>query len=119
MPQPQLGTRLQNASRLMRQHQQQLTPRRPPASSSSNASRALQTARALLYGGATLGVGATVRSWWAVAHCEGNRLSGMLHQQLDTEQLEQDQNFDWRRFWSYLEPHTWELIGAIFVSSAP
>lgn len=114
MPQPQLGTRLQNASRLMRQYQQQLT--RPRTVPSSNASRALQTTRVLLYGGATLAAGATLRSWWAVAHCEGNRLSGMLQQQLETE-LEKEQNFDWRRFWSYLEPHTWELIGAIFVSS--
>lgn len=97
----------------MRQYQQQLT--RPRTVPSSNASRALQTTRVLLYGGATLAAGATLRSWWAVAHCEGNRLSGMLQQQLETE-LEKEQNFDWRRFWSYLEPHTWELIGAIFVS---
>lgn len=78
----------------------------------------LQTSRALLWGGATLGVGVAMRSCWTsrslVAHCEGNRLAGVIQHTLEQE----DQNFDWRRLWTYLEPHTWELIGAVLVSPA-
>ncbi|KAH8400093.1 hypothetical protein KR215_007018, partial [Drosophila sulfurigaster] len=110
--------RLQNANRLLRQHQHTLLrPKAAPSTATppSSAARALQTTRALLLGGATLAGGVAVRSWWATAHCEaaagagGNRLAGVIQHTLQQE----EQHFDWRRFWSYLEPHTWELIGAI------
>lgn len=45
-------------------------------------------------------------------HCEGNRLAGVLQRTLQQE----DGKFDWKRFWSYLEPHLWEFLGAIAVS---
>ncbi|KAH8265180.1 hypothetical protein KR044_012956, partial [Drosophila immigrans] len=112
--------RLQHASRLMRQHQHTLLrPKAAPStakSTSTAAGRALQTTRALLLGGGTLAGGVAVRSWWATVHCEaaaatgGNRLAGVIQ---NTLQQQQEQHFDWRRFWTYLEPHTWELIGAI------
>ncbi|EDV92287.1 mitochondrial potassium channel ATP-binding subunit [Drosophila grimshawi] len=110
----QSPTRLQNASRLMRQHQHIMRPRPttgPPGNCSLRG--AVQTTRALLLGGATLGVGVAVRGWWAtrLVHCEGNRLAGVVQHTLD--QQEEDQQFDWRRLWTYLEPHTWELLGAI------
>lgn len=109
LPQSPLGTRLQNATRLMRQHQWAGT--RPAAAK-------VQTARALLWGGGCLGVGVAARSWWtsrALAHCEANRLAGVIQHTL---QQDADKNFDWKRLWTYLEPHTWELIGAILVSTA-
>ncbi|XP_064540650.1 mitochondrial potassium channel ATP-binding subunit [Drosophila montana] len=114
LPQSQLGPRLQNASRLMRQHQHMWRPHGSPSSGSCRAK--LQTCRALLWGGATLGVGVAMRGWWTsrslVAHCEGNRLAGVIQHTLEQE----DQSFDWRRLWTYLEPHTWELIGAVLAA---
>lgn len=44
--------------------------------------------------------------------CEGNRLAGVIQKTLQQE----NSNFDWRRFWSYLEPHLLEFLGAIAVS---
>ncbi|KAH8396319.1 hypothetical protein KR222_008114, partial [Zaprionus bogoriensis] len=110
----QLRPGLQNASRLLRQLPQPAAAGR----TSSAASRGLRTTRALLCGGATLALGAAARSCWTLAHCEGNRLAGVLQQTLQTEQEAAglEQKFDWRRFWTYLEPHSWELLGAIFAA---
>lgn len=111
--------RLQNAARLMRQHLRGTNAKTTPPAipiSPTKASRLLHTTRLLLWGGGSLTLGLGVRSWWAgrgaIAHCEGSRLAV---RQEPEEELE-DQKFDWLRLWSYLEPHLWELIGAVCVS---
>ncbi|XP_034663203.1 mitochondrial potassium channel ATP-binding subunit isoform X1 [Drosophila subobscura] len=115
LPRRQLSSRLQNATRLLRQHIKKdvrLTPAPTPPPSTSNASRLIQTTRALLWGGGSLTLGLGARGWWAgrgSVHCEGSRL--MQHNLAANE--EEEHKFDWKRLWSYLEPHLWELIGAI------
>ncbi|EDW26112.1 GL25340 [Drosophila persimilis] len=111
----ELSTRLQNATRLLRQQiRKDVRPTPPP--STTNVSRLLQTTRALLFGGSSLALGLGARSWWGAGrlsvHCEGSRLAGMMQHTLTSEE-EEDHKFDWQRLWSYLEPHLWELIGAI------
>lgn len=79
----------------------------------TGAKRILNTRLILLSGcGITLGLGTrTYQAFARQAQCEGNRLAGVIQKTLQQE----DNKFDWRRFWSYLEPHLWELLGAIAV----
>ncbi|XP_073813685.1 mitochondrial potassium channel ATP-binding subunit [Musca autumnalis] len=68
--------------------------------------------KALLIGGGGVSLGLAARMWQHGRYkvqCEGNRLAGVLQKTLQQE----DGKFDWKRFWSYLEPHLWELLGAI------
>lgn len=107
--------RLQNAARLMRQHLRGTNAPQPPAIPPTNASRLLQTTRLLVWGGGSLAIGLGARSWWAghrgaIVHCEGSRLAIRKEEEEDTSS---DQHFDWKRLWTYLEPHLWELIGAV------
>ncbi|XP_017024317.1 mitochondrial potassium channel ATP-binding subunit [Drosophila kikkawai] len=109
--------RLQNAARLMRQHLRGTNAKAGATSTTPAgipATRLLHTTRLLLWGGGSLTLGLGARSWWAgrghIVHCEGSRLA------VRKEPLEEDQDkekFDWLRLWSYLEPHLWELIGAV------
>jgi len=126
-PSQQPLPRLQNAARLMRQHLRGTnakgaphphppTPPLPP----TNASRLLHTTRLLLWGGGSLTIGLGARSWWAghrggLVHCEGSRLAVRKEQE---EEKAEEQHFDWQRLWAYLEPHLWELIGAVCVSAS-
>nr|XP_016923824.1 mitochondrial potassium channel ATP-binding subunit [Drosophila suzukii] len=119
-PSQQPLPRLQNAARLMRQHLRGTsakgaphppTPPLPP----TNASRLLHTTRLLLWGGGSLTIGLGARCWWAghrgaLVHCEGSRLAVRKEQE---EEKAEEQHFDWQRLWAYLEPHLWELIGAV------
>lgn len=71
--------------------------------------------RALLFGSGGVSLGLVARSWIQGRYkvqCEGNRLAGVLQKTLQQE----DGKFDWKRFWSYLEPHLWEFLGAIAVN---
>ncbi|XP_061391239.1 mitochondrial potassium channel ATP-binding subunit [Musca vetustissima] len=66
----------------------------------------------LLFGSGGVSLGLVARSWLHGRYkvqCEGNRLAGVLQKTLQQE----DGKFDWKRFWSYLEPHLWEFLGAI------
>lgn len=104
--------RLQNAARLMRQHWRGTPPTPTPP---SNATRLLHTTRLLLWGGGSLALGMGARSWWAgrgcVVHCDGTRLAQREVPEIDVDA--RAEKFDWRKLWSYLEPHLWELIGAV------
>ncbi|ALC49207.1 CG1824, partial [Drosophila busckii] len=97
--------RLQNAQRLLRQQATQARPQPP-----------ITNRVALRCGGLTLGLGMGMGVAWRkwTAHCEGNRLAGVVQQTLEEVEAAAEQpQFDWRRLWAYLEPHLWELIGAI------
>lgn len=114
VPQTQLNglrdfsAHLKNANKLLRVVEQQAS-----RAAETGGKRILNTRILLLSGcGVTLGLG--TRTYLALArqaHCEGNRLAGVIQKTLQQE----DNKFDWRRFWSYLEPHLWELLGAIGV----
>ncbi|XP_068154904.1 mitochondrial potassium channel ATP-binding subunit [Drosophila tropicalis] len=113
----QTGTgRLQNATRLIRQHMTTSRPPPPPACPApANASRLLQTCKALLCVGGSLTMGMGLRNW--TAHCEGNRLAGYNQNKTEAaNDTAEEQKFDWQRLWGYLEPHLWELIGAVFAA---
>ncbi|KAH8265120.1 hypothetical protein KR026_010560, partial [Drosophila bipectinata] len=107
--------RLQNAARLIRQHWRGTHCTPPTPMPPSNATRLLHTTRLLLWGGGSLALGMGARSWWAgrgcVVHCEGNRLA--LREVPEIDEDAKAEKFDWRKLWSYLEPHLWELIGAV------
>ncbi|XP_017086984.2 mitochondrial potassium channel ATP-binding subunit [Drosophila bipectinata] len=107
--------RLQNAARLIRQHWRGTHTTPPTPMPPSNATRLLHTTRLLLWGGGSLALGMGARSWWAgrgcVVHCEGNRLA--LREVPEIDEDAKAEKFDWRKLWSYLEPHLWELIGAV------
>lgn len=81
-------------------------------SSSQSAKNAVKT-RALLLGGGGVSIGLAARSLLQQTRhevqCEGNRLAGVIQKTLQQD----DGKFDWKRFWSYLEPHLWEFLGAI------
>lgn len=64
-------------------------------------------------GGVSLGLAAKCRSSWVV-QCESNRLAGVFQKTLHKD----DTKFDWRKFWEYLKPYIWELLGAIFAALA-
>lgn len=72
--------------------------------------------RAILLGGSGVTLCLVGRTIWQQGYgrvqCEGNRLTGVIQKTLQQE----DSHFDWKRFWSYLQPHLWELLGAIAVS---
>lgn len=71
--------------------------------------------RALLFGSGGVSLGLVARSLQQRCYkvqCEGNRLAGVIQRTLQQE----DGKFDWKRFWSYLQPHLWEFLGAIAVS---
>ncbi|XP_017065191.1 mitochondrial potassium channel ATP-binding subunit [Drosophila eugracilis] len=118
-PSQQPLPRLQNAARLMRQHLRGTNvkgaPQPPmPTPPPTNASRLLHTTRLLLWGGGSLSIGLGARSWWAghrgpIVHCEGSRLAIRKEEEEPAESIP----FDWQRLWAYLEPHIWELIGAV------
>lgn len=75
----------------------------------------LARAKTLLIGagGVSLGLVAKCRSSLFV-HCENSRLAGVLQ-----KTLQQDNNkFDWKKFWEYLKPYIWELLGAILAALA-
>ncbi|KAH8420469.1 hypothetical protein KR009_010681, partial [Drosophila setifemur] len=119
---PQPLPRLQNAARLMRQHlrghatpPKKATPLPQPIPAPTNAARLLHTTRLLLWGGGSLAMGVGLRSWAAgragLVHCEGSRLASLKKE--EEPELETDHKFDWLRLWEYLEPHLWELIGAV------
>uniref|UniRef100_A0A0K8W4R2 Uncharacterized protein n=1 Tax=Bactrocera latifrons TaxID=174628 RepID=A0A0K8W4R2_BACLA len=99
---------LKNANKLLRVVEQQA--RRV---AETGGKRILNTRLILLSGcGATLGLGLrTYLAFARQAQCESNRLAGVIQKTLQQE----DNKFDWRRFWAYLEPHLWELLGAIAV----
>ncbi|XP_075165310.1 mitochondrial potassium channel ATP-binding subunit [Haematobia irritans] len=68
----------------------------------------------LLIGGGGVSLGVLTRCLiqrFQTVQCEaqGNRLAGVIQRTLKQE----DSKFDWKRFWSYLEPHLWEFLGAI------
>lgn len=69
--------------------------------------------KAILVGGGGVTLGLAARTFLQQSHnkvkCDGNRLAGVIQKTLQQE----DGKFDWRRFWSYLEPHLWEFLGAI------
>lgn len=71
--------------------------------------------KAILVGGGGVTLGLAARTFLQQSRnkvkCEGNRLAGVLQKTLQQE----DGKFDWKRFWSYLEPHFWEFVGAIAV----
>lgn len=86
-----------------------------PKSASQTSAKNAAKIRALLYGsgGVTLGLAARtlLQQGRNKVQCEGNRLAGVIQKTLQQE----DGKFDWKRFWSYLQPHLWELLGAIAV----
>ncbi|XP_004520570.1 ATP-binding cassette sub-family B member 8, mitochondrial [Ceratitis capitata] len=97
---------LRNANKLLR-----VVERQASRASEVGGKQILNT-RLLLLGGCGVSLGLGARTYLAFTRqvqCEGNRLAGVLQKTLQQE----DNKFDWRRFWTYLEPHVWELLGAI------
>ncbi|XP_055379821.1 mitochondrial potassium channel ATP-binding subunit [Condylostylus longicornis] len=73
------------------------------------------TKQILLSGfGISLGLGAKVGNRFFV-HCEADRLSGVIQTGIDEHK---DVKFDWKKFWEYLKPYFWELLGAILSALA-
>ncbi|XP_013114356.2 mitochondrial potassium channel ATP-binding subunit [Stomoxys calcitrans] len=82
--------------------------------SSQKTGRNAAKLKALLVGSGGVSLGWITRSLLQrqqYVHCEGagNRLAGVIQRTLKQE----DSKFDWKRFWSYLEPYLWEFLGAI------
>ncbi|XP_017481699.1 PREDICTED: ATP-binding cassette sub-family B member 8, mitochondrial [Rhagoletis zephyria] len=100
------STHLKNANKLLSAVEQQAGK-----ALENNGKRILNT-RLLVLGGCGVSLGLGTRTYLAFTkqvHCEANRLTGVLQKTLPSE----DGKFDWKRLWSYLEPHLWELLGAI------
>lgn len=45
-------------------------------------------------------------------HCQANKQSSRILE----EKLPSESQFDWKRFWQLLKPHSWYLIVAVAVS---
>ncbi|XP_055839508.1 mitochondrial potassium channel ATP-binding subunit [Episyrphus balteatus] len=87
----------------------------PTKTTKSSSLGGLVRAKTLLLaaGGVSLGLAGKCTSSWFV-QCESNRLAGVLQKTLQQD----DTKFDWKKFWEYLKPYLWELLGAVFAALA-